>query len=1024
MHREVFGRCKGIRWSLISLCLPAFFVLSEGWLFAQSQVLRFEHFTIEQGLPQNSVYSICRDDCGFLWFGTSDGLCRFDGYEIITYRHDEKDSASLPDNFIRQLIPDSDGKLWIGTENGLCVYNPVTNLFRRFSMEKVNEQNLNARPLALDSKGKLWFWVAHKGVFTIDISSYEIEKITFPEQFETLIKDHYGSKAVCDGKILVFNSPKGVVIYDLEQAKIKAHVFSEFPSLFVASFLIDHDSIWIGTRDGVLKMSAATGKFREIRKIMVGSKVKNLGLIQCMERTAGNKVLLGTATQGFYWADNNLQKADYYSHDISGSNALSSDVVTGFFSDNYGILWIATDGGGLNKVNLEPIFGHYKQVSGEENGLSSDFIKCFLKTAKGEVFVGTFDGGLNLTDRNARHTLAFKHNAQDQKSIAANCVAALLQDRQKVIWVGTSKGISRFNPLNHTFDNFKLDPDPLNNQVTALFERKNGTILVGTSNNTFVFDPRSEPKFEKIAHAGLSKINSFSETSGGKIVCSNNYHHFSGNPFYAGTNPQGSFISFANTNSVCLSEDGNVWLATRQGLEKRSTEGALLEKYTEKDGFANYHLYGILPSGNNTFWISSNKGISKWNGSTKAVVNYELSDGLQSYEFNSGSQYRAPDGEIFFGGINGYNCFYPDSNDIQPFNPRIAITACWVLDKEYHSDTSIAFKKTLNLNYDENTLAFHFSALDFRSIAKNRYAYRLVGLDSNWVDLGKEHHLRFAGLAPGKYALQLKAANHEGTWTQPPETLFILISPPFWRRTWFVICLILIFLGGFGILIKYLSERKLRKQIGVLERQNELEKERMRISRDMHDEIGSGLSRISILSHIALGELNVPGKPRDQIEVIAQNSKQLISNIGEIIWSLNPDHDSVSGLVAYMNEYAQKYFEHLPFQVNIHHTNNVFETHIPVSHLVRRNVFLVFKEILHNVLKHSKGNQVEIRIAVEGGELRISVSDNGVGILEDPGRKNQNGLKNMRKRMEAISGRIEIMSDKEKGTSIIVSLPI
>jgi len=263
-------------------------------------------------------------------------------------------------------------------------------------------------------------------------------------------------------------------------------------------------------------------------------------------------------------------------------------------------------------------------------------------------------------------------------------------------------------------------------------------------------------------------------------------------------------------------------------------------------------------------------------------------------------------------------------------------------------------------------------------------------------------------------------------WAHKPKELYLFISPPFWKQTWFFISLFIIFSGGFGFLIKRLSERKLGKKIEVLKRQRELEKERSRISRDMHDEIGSGLSRIAILSELALQSENIGIAAQQQLEKISQSSRVLIDNIGEIIWSLNPENDSVAGLIAFMNQFGKKYFEDLPFDFAFNFTESVYNNHTPISHKLRRNIFLVYKEILHNILKHSKASVIKVFIIdEETNKIVISVSDNGTGIdIGMQNQINQNGFQNMKKRMEEINGTIAITSLHGKGTIIQFSVGI
>jgi signal transduction histidine kinase len=418
-------------------------------------------------------------------------------------------------------------------------------------------------------------------------------------------------------------------------------------------------------------------------------------------------------------------------------------------------------------------------------------------------------------------------------------------------------------------------------------------------------------------------------------------------------------------------------------------------------------------------WISTNNGISKFNLTKQTFTNYDIEDGLQSNEFNSGAFYSSERGEFFFGGINGFNSFFPDSIKDNPVVPEVAITSCKIFDEEWKGDTSLTLLHSLILPYNQNTLSFAFAPLEFTQPEKNLIKYRLIGLDTHWVSLGEERKVSFIGLSSGKYILQAKACNNDGIWNRIPKQLNIIIVPPLWKRPWFMALFVLLLLSAFGILIRYFSTRKLKRKLEILERHRILEEERTRISRDMHDEIGAGLSKISLLCEISKKKDNLSDDTRMQMEKITTSSRQIVDNMGEIIWSLNPKHDTLYELLSYMRDYIYEYFEALPIKLSLKFPEIDVFSAVTIDARFRRNIFLVVKEALHNIVKHSSATVAIVDIEIVKEKMTILISDNGKGICTDdmPG-KYSNGLKNMKQRITEIGGEIKIVSEQNKGTLI------
>jgi len=435
-------------------------------------------------------------------------------------------------------------------------------------------------------------------------------------------------------------------------------------------------------------------------------------------------------------------------------------------------------------------------------------------------------------------------------------------------------------------------------------------------------------------------------------------------------------------------------------------------------GMANSYIYGVLEDEQHNFWMSTNMGLCFFNRRDNTFQNYTAKDGLQSNEFNTQAFYKGPSGTIYFGGIKGFNWFNPKTiKTTATTNPGVAITAINIDDKAYVKNEAFAKNKTLSLPYDQNNLSFQFAALDFTKPQANKVKFILENWDKKWVT-SVDKNVRYTHLLPGNYLLKVKAANSDGVWSTE-ERLTIIVNAPFWKKTWFYIACGISFLAGIIYITYIVSQQKIKKRIRQLEKQHAIDAERNRISRDMHDEIGSGLTHIALLSELIQTQQKTDVAIKTDLGSISVAARKLVESMSEIIWALNPQNDSLENLLSYLREQMQQHFE--PFELSL---KIVFPDDVPpvkLSNEQRRNLYLVTKEALNNVMKHSRAQIVNLVLEIEMNQLIFRVCDDGVGLPDTVSRPTGNGLKNMRKRMEDIGGTIEWIRQK-KGVKVVYTL--
>ncbi|HTA28340.1 MAG TPA: two-component regulator propeller domain-containing protein [Bacteroidia bacterium] len=1007
---------------LFFLACQLFFGLTA---FAQNTNLQFEHITGKPGLPQNSIYDICQDKQGFLWFGTADGLCRYDGTGMKIFRNNPGDTNSLSGNFIRRLLVDSKGNIWIGTESGLCGYNPDFGTIRRVTIPGEKNYTDVVFPYCELPTGEILFGIAKNRFYKISPSDLKVTEEMFEGELAKALNSISLYSMYKCGNFLVFSVNNKIDIYNYTTRVFKAWPISDTTYRNINDVVNKGDSLYLATYNGVIVLNNNTGKYRIVKELNSKNRVEKIGLVNKLLLSTSGSLLIGTNDEGLLFSDPYLHTAQKYIHKDDDANSISFNTIRSLFYDYSGNLWIGTDGKGLNKCSISDRFNLYNIQTRGKDFLSGDFIRCFWQDKDGTLFIGTYGNGLTVVSPDRTSSVFYRYNPSDSHSLPDNNILCILSDSKNNIWIGTEKGIVRFNKEEKNFERIPSEDDR-KIMVTSLVEISPGKILIGTNLLSHYLNTDSIRMVKEIADNNLLNTVAFSKDNEGNIYVAQKRKYFDSGKtrFKHEKNELGNFYYFCDAQYCYADENDNVWIATKAGLEHWNKEGKLLKTYTDKDGLPDNYLYSILPDNKGNLWISSNSGISKFNILSSVCRNFDITDGLQGSEFNSNAAYISSNGEFFLGGINGFNTFFPDSikeNEQAPIN---AITSCKIFNKEWVGDSSINSLHTLTLPYFENTITFTLSPLEFTQPEQNLISYRLLGLDTVWVSLGTEREISFVGIVPGNYVLEVKSCNNDGVWNKIPRRLSIRIVPPVWKTTWFLTLCCMLGIIIIVLVVRYLARRKLKAKLEEIKLRHMLEKERTRISQDMHDEIGSGLSKISILSELAGNRNMLPGEREAQMNKITSTSRQLVDNIQEIIWSLNPRNDTLVGLLSYMHEYANEYFDSTSIHLNFEYPVLSENETAYIKNTARRNIFLAFKETLNNIVKHSGATEVNIKFSYTENMLEIFVSDNGKGILDGDYAKNRNGLQNMKLRMKDSNGEVEIKSEAGKGTVICFKIKL
>lgn len=825
--------------------------------------LRFQYLTTDDGLSQNTVDCIFQDRNGFMWFGTWNGLCRYDGYTFKTYRKGNEQNG-LPDNFIRSLAEDHSGNLWIGTAHGVVVFNPVKEEF--FLPEKIKDTIANSAVTCIlcDRSGIIWIGDEKGELFSIVSvdSEHGIQELIITKINTDVINGRsiYEVYAQKDGTILV-GTASGVF-------KVESEMLQKFMMPSMNASVLDNvnvksiyearnNDLYIGTDIGLYWIHNQETLY--LTTILNDPASLSHATITAIDEDNNGTILIGTlGGLDFFYPSS--QKIERISGRDDENGRLNNEFVNSLFVDSGENVWIGTDKGGVNKFSMfQKPFYSMRNHRDEENSLSHNTINSIFKDGP-VLWVGTAGGGLNRIESKSGRIKRFIFSAQNTNGLRNNFISAISKDQKNQLWVGTwggglSKLLSEKNNEFQTFINQSNNRNSLvSSFVSSVFSDDRGFLVVGTlggldlfnlGTQTFIhFTAQLGEEFENPevgcilkdknnfywigSRKGLFRIPARLVNLSGERLKSSDFSFF--------TNIPNDSLSIPGNYIISLLEDkkGNVWIGTYgNGICKAEVtpDGKVFYKtYTQDDGLCNNVIYSMENDLDGNIWISTDKGLSKFNPDKGTFENFYTKDGLLSDQFYWSASEADSTGNLYFGGVNGLNYFKPKEIISYPRKPKIAFTDFRVFnrsvaigEKLYDKvvlENSISETRSLELSYRDNVFSIEFSALDYFLPDKVTYAYKMEGVDQNWVVVPSSR--RFAGytnLAGGEYRFLVKAANSDGVWSDEVSVLEIVIHPPFWQTGWFrfafVLAVILMVLGyiRYRTYMLHAQKRKLEKQV-------------------------------------------------------------------------------------------------------------------------------------------------------------------------------------------------------------------
>lgn len=929
-----------------------------------------------------------------MWFATGDGICRFDGREWKTYRTNFTYKGKPASNLYNtHLHTDSKGTLWFSNASGAYYIKPQGNAIQYFCPNADTAKFFNNIINVVGVQNGNTVWIAGNGyLYSVNAETYKTT--TYSYLGHVYKQSPSVSAALLTTNKVYLGAYNRVVVFDIKAGTFTSAKLDD-NGIFTPLDIEEHNGrIYVSSTRGLFVLENDTLLKSIAGGFPVGKFYKKDSNYLFFTNAENNVVTL-------YDTRNNTI-ATYTLPKAVEQNTIN---INCYYYDRNNNLWIGTEGSGVVKIDQKKYA--FRVINREGNGISSNFIKGILRYDNDVVLIGTANAGLNIYNRKTRQNKVVLNNRN---------VNFLFRDSRQRIWLGADDGIY-LAATGLDFKKLKLQAIdklvPGGNFVFCIKESPDGVIYFGTTIGLHYYNQAEDMVKYIWGHSYNLSFHFLdkdrviiSQYDGSLSVCTINKNK---------TARRAVPLNIKPRNPRCMLPEGNdiLWMATENGLLKYNTQTGESKIYDDRNGLNNLYLYAVLAGNNNTLWVSSNAGLSVFNKTTETFRNFDVSYNLQSNEFNTGSYHRADDGELFFGGINGLNYFYPDSVAIDTLKPLQAITAIKIYEKQINTDSLLSVGNQLNLRYTQNSIYLQFASFDFTEPAKNQFAYRLEGQDTGWVNIGNSNFVRFSALAPGTYTFWLKSANRDGIWCNPQKMLVIVISPPFWQTWWFIGVIILVIILIVAIVVYAITRARYRRQVAILEKEKALQKIRLQLSQDIHDDIGGNLSMIALMSD------KIADNPHAaRIADLARNAQK---GFRELIWSVNPAHDDVANFIYYLRNHANTFFENTAIET-------VFEmpAEIPSIALlpnVRRNLFLTYKEALNNVLKHAGATEVKVTVKiVDNQTIFITVQDNGKGLGADNAAGN--GLTNFKHRMEAIGGIFQLINNAPNGLCLIFSAPL
>ncbi|SEI91367.1 ligand-binding sensor domain-containing protein [Dyadobacter koreensis] len=1062
-------------WTLTIICFWAFTVQ------AQVPEPKFTSLTAMDGLSSNTVSAILKDRYGFMWFATDDGLNRFDGSDVLVYRHNKKDSTSLKTSDITSLHQDRSGQMWVGTmEGGLHLYNR-----RKDSFLSIPSPH-SITSIGSDASGKLWVGTTN-GLINVDGKTHQISSfLSIPRIPDEISKGLILSIAVDRKQRVWIGSKNG--LYRIDPSRRDNEYINYLESLpqdggapTVKSITEDaQGNLWIGTYSGVFKLDGE-GKILKNFRFESGNKNSlSTNMVFALAMESDRRLWICTDA-GLNILDMQNGNIARYAPDTRTQFSLSNKSVRSILIDNEGICWLGTYKGGVNKYDKNlAIFGLKRSDMNDPYGLSAPFVTSFAESESGELFVGTDGGGLNSYDRSTNLFKKFPINPKNRNAASGLAILTLKMLSDHDLWIGTFQdGLFQFNPktgayIQHTRgkESFTLS----NNEIFCLEKDQSGKLWIGTNGGGVnQFDPEKN-RFERYFNPGVPISQRMIPLNGyirdilmdrqGKLWIGS---HGTGIAVFDPVKRKSVLLDRQSSNlpgnivsSIFEDKKGNIWVGTfGEGLALYDPVSKTFLSYGQKEGLASNIINKILEDAQGRIWVSTNQGVSYFDVKKKKFINYTSYNGVQDRTFVLGSGIRTHDDILFFGGIAGFNYIdtraIPDSKRIPPIilkDLRIGNRTITPLDSSF-IDADISVAKKINLDYKQN-FSLGFAALDYTNPKQVHYRYRLVGMHSEWTEASVNNIASYTNLSPGSYVFEVQASRDGVNWNGQIASVEVVVKPPFYLTIYAYILYFLIPLAAVMLMrrrgIQNLKKQfKEQQQRAEIQQAQELDRLKIKFLTNLSHEFRTPISLILAPAENLLGKTKTT-ELYPSVNAIKRNAKRLLNLVDQLLDIKNMHQQEFSldssfqDIILFIKDTCEQ-FSDLSIRREIR-----FKIECSTGELYMNFDPNKLERILFNLLSNAfkftpKDGEVLLKISQELDSekkqfLVIAVTDTGIGIEDDKQKLiferffqaetdlsvlNQGsgiGLSIVREFVQLHQGKVTVHSQPGLGSTFTVQLPI
>lgn len=990
---------------------------------------RFLRLSTANETSQTKVDHIVQDNEGFLWFGTRWGLYRYDGYAFKVFVREGGNPNSLDGIVVRALFKDRDGALWVGCDQSLNKFDQTMETFTRYPIPL-------ATHITQDTAGLLWVTTLG-GLYRLDPASGEIQHYSHdPNDPSSLSSKNLSYCGEDKTGTFWVASNGGLDEFDRKVGKVTRHII--LPDVSGGfEFYEDRFGIFWIFHSSPNALAVFDRKTNTLTRYAFPKREPTMMKVSAMVEDRNGILWIATHGFGLLKVDREGGKFIRYFNVPADPESLPQNKLDALLADRDGDIWVVP--GRMAPALLVTKPAPFKKLPKVPGSTMQPFVGALYEDRQGILWIGTPEALVHRDYKTGRIT-AYRTG---EPGVGSD-VVSICEDRSGNLWVGTyGQGLHRFDRRTGKFKTYRhnpAEPHSLSNDIVMrLLVDHNGTLWAGTADGldrfdalterftTYKLEPQSSILYLELLEDREGKMWIGTESSGLRHFdpATGQLAIYQHNRNLPGT------LSDDRVNSVHFDRSGTMWVGTQNGLDKLNPQTGRFSAFTQQDGLPGNAVGCILEDKNGNLWMSTNNGVARFNPQSKTFTNFSTAEGLPGPNLTGwGACFQSPTGEMFFGGFNGGASFFPDKAVDSSNAPRIVLTDFRLFGNRVQigGDSplpeSISYTRNLILPHQQNVFSITFAALNYASPATNRYRYMLKGLDQKWNEVGSDQRLAsYTTLPTGNYMFHVQAASRLGPWSEPGAQLRIQILPPWWATRWFrITCLVLIVLLVWSVHRYHLHQLAIQFNVRLEERVDE----RTRIARDLHDTMLQSFHGL-LLRFQTVSNLLPAGEPKQKLDDAIDQAAQAITEGRDAVQGLRSLRTATNDLAFAITTLGTEL-------AGSESNSNRAEFHVEVEGkprdlhaMLRDEVYRIAGEALRNAFKHAQAQRIEAEIWYDDRQLRLRVRDDGKGIdakhLDEQGRAGHYGLRGMRERAKLMGGKLAVWSEIDCGTEVELKIP-